>query len=255
MEPRSLQQPGVRPGHRLRTIALCGVLAVAFGGVFVVAEKPDDAFQWTLIAVLTALTWAWAFLCTTAWFDRVFGRPAAGLALQAAGLGILVLVTAQDDLTDWILIFLAIMGCTGALLTTGYWRLWVFWLPHPKQTGPRLIASTTIAICFFMALFSVVTGYLYVHGTLTGKGADLPSHPFFKLEEDYGWHFCDAIPALKVTETLNWAEPVKLTDPISGMLLLSFKLLVILPVVGLVTELVKTSRRKRQESRGPVSVP
>jgi hypothetical protein len=54
----------------------------------------------------------------------------------------------------------------------------------------------------------------------------------------YLWNLLDAIPSLKVPETLNWKLDVDLSDSWSGAILLAFKLLVLIPVVRGVKELV-----------------
>jgi len=40
------------------------------------------------------------------------------------------------------------------------------------------------------------------------------------------------IPGLKITETLKWPQPYDYKDSLSGALLLVFKLVVIIPVIG-----------------------
>ena len=66
------------------------------------------------------------------------------------------------------------------------------------------------------------------------------------VEQYYAWHLADAIPALDVPETLNWEQPLASTDHLAGVLLLLFKLLAILPVAGLIADLLQR-RKKREE--------
>ena len=46
------------------------------------------------------------------------------------------------------------------------------------------------------------------------------------------WHVLDAIPGLKVPETIKWEAPLDYTRPAAGWLLLLFKVMVIVPVVS-----------------------
>ena len=46
------------------------------------------------------------------------------------------------------------------------------------------------------------------------------------------WHLLDAIPGLKVPETIQWASPLKYERSGAGWLLLLFKVMVIVPVVS-----------------------
>jgi len=48
----------------------------------------------------------------------------------------------------------------------------------------------------------------------------------------YLWHLFDSIPGIKFAETLGWVQRYKYSDNLSGWLLLSFKLLVIVSVIG-----------------------
>ena len=48
----------------------------------------------------------------------------------------------------------------------------------------------------------------------------------------YLWHLFDSIPGIKFAETLGWEQRYKYSDNLSGWLLLSFKLLVIVSVIG-----------------------
>jgi hypothetical protein len=48
-------------------------------------------------------------------------------------------------------------------------------------------------------------------------------------------------------QTLNWARPVALGDHRAGLLLLSYKLLVILPIAGFAAQLIDRARRSQRQ--------
>jgi hypothetical protein len=48
----------------------------------------------------------------------------------------------------------------------------------------------------------------------------------------YAWHFLEAVPVLKIPETLRWAQPLMYTDSQTGVLVLTYKIAVILPVIA-----------------------
>jgi hypothetical protein len=53
-----------------------------------------------------------------------------------------------------------------------------------------------------------------------------------KLTDFYFWHFLDAVPVFKITDTLLWKEPLIYDSSWIGLLLLFFKIIVISPIVG-----------------------
>jgi len=52
------------------------------------------------------------------------------------------------------------------------------------------------------------------------------------VQDFYLWHFMNSIPGLDIPKTLRWENPYAYTDRLSGWILLTFKLAVILPVIG-----------------------
>ena len=64
-----------------------------------------------------------------------------------------------------------------------------------------------------------------------------PSVPFAdgcatRYADLYLWHLFDSIPGIKFAETVGWAQRYKYSDNLSGWLLVSFKVLVIVSVIG-----------------------
>jgi len=86
--------------------------------------------------------------------------------------------------------------------------------------------------CLF---FSTVSFIMVQHGLLTltdvsGKGVTPGSISDFFL-----WHFLDAVPLVKVNETLNFKVPLTYETFSVGLILLVFKAVVIIPVIGAFT--------------------
>jgi hypothetical protein len=52
------------------------------------------------------------------------------------------------------------------------------------------------------------------------------------LSSFYFWHFMDAMPVFKITNTLLWNQPLTYDSHQIGLLLLSFKIIVISPIIG-----------------------
>ena len=64
-----------------------------------------------------------------------------------------------------------------------------------------------------------------------------PSVPFAdgcasRYADLYLWHLFDSIPGIKFTETVGWVQRYSYSDKLSGWLLLSFKVLVLVCVIG-----------------------
>jgi hypothetical protein len=93
------------------------------------------------------------------------------------------------------------------------------------------------------ATFAALTAALYGSDALTAE-EPIRDPVVLTLFSYYLWSFLDAIPALDIPETLNWSIPASLTDFASGAVLLTYKLLVIVPLIALVVDYV-AARRSR----------
>ena len=85
-----------------------------------------------------------------------------------------------------------------------------------------------VAVIFF----SSVTYVLASHGHLTLTSRTGQPVALASLLDFYVWHFLEAIPLLKVNQTLRWEEPWTYDSASVGWILLLFKLVVIVPVIG-----------------------
>jgi hypothetical protein len=89
------------------------------------------------------------------------------------------------------------------------------------------IALLLFATLCFASLSSILSDLKYVE-----FDPAVPAGEFWRIQDFYMWHFLNSVPGLKIPETLLWDEPMKHKDHLSGVLLLAYKLLVIIPVIG-----------------------
>jgi hypothetical protein len=64
------------------------------------------------------------------------------------------------------------------------------------------------------------------------------------------WHLLDAIPGVKVPETIRWSAPLTYERPGAGWLLLLFKVMVIMPVVSGIGRYLKDEGTTPEKSKG-----
>ncbi len=75
-----------------------------------------------------------------------------------------------------------------------------------------------------------------------------PSVPFAegcatRYADFYLWHLFDSIPGIKFNETVGWTQRYVYSDKLSGWLLLAFKVLVVVSIIG---SFVVTGRLRRE---------
>jgi len=127
----------------------------------------------------------------------------------------------------------------GAGLSVAIWvlvleknRIRLFnWLRKKVGTSaPLAYAFNLMWIAIFF--FSSVTYLLVQSGVLRWSepaGLEVTSDA---VADFYFWHFLDAVPVFKITDTLLWKEPLTYNNGWVGFLLLLFKIIVISPTIG-----------------------
>ena len=139
---------------------------------------------------------------------------------------------------EWQLFWAAILVGYAALAvyTTGFWRRWNFFGQELDNPG-EIIVGTIVALAALTEAFAVVTALLTQQEWLTTTGK-VGNALYWASEAQYLWNFADAIPSLEIPKTLNWPE---LSHPFkgyaSGVMLLTYKILAIIPVVGILVKL------------------
>lgn len=124
--------------------------------------------------------------------------------------------------------------------------------PRPALLRVRQAIDGLLALFVLTELFAALTIALFGFGLITGppeahaagasfsEGLHLRSQfwhgAFWIAEQHYLRPLVGAIPLLEIPETLNWDFTTPFADHFSGMMLLLYKLVVILPVVRLIRE-------------------
>jgi len=99
-----------------------------------------------------------------------------------------------------------------------------------------LPAAYSFSVLMLASLFfSSVSFVLLQEGKLVLAPGSSPEVSLGSLSDFFLWHFLDAVPLLKVTETLKWDVPLTYTSGTVGLIVLVFKVVVILPVIGAFT--------------------
>lgn len=88
-----------------------------------------------------------------------------------------------------------------------------------------------LAIVLFATLAFVLADREVIRFGTDQSVAPLVAEPADALDF-FAWHMLDSIPALEITGTLRWDEPLGYDDAGVGLLLLVFKVVVIAPIVA-----------------------
>jgi hypothetical protein len=83
-----------------------------------------------------------------------------------------------------------------------------------------------------VAVFASLTVMLADHDAVTITGWPSVENPALASVGFFLWHFLDAVPLLDLTGTLRWREPLGYQDPWVGAVVVLFKLVVIVPIIG-----------------------
>jgi hypothetical protein len=144
-------------------------------------------------------------------------------------------------------------GLTGFALwwvmqRTRLWERWAFWKPDRIGSGRALVVSAILVLVLLTEVFTAVTVVLVTQDAITARGGDLTdANIYWRTELLYLWQFVDSIPAIDATTTLNWKPPYHLEGISGGSLLLAFKVLVLLPIVGLIVDFIRHPRGNAQD--------
>jgi len=112
----------------------------------------------------------------------------------------------------------------------------------------------SIAMLLFAVLcFASLSSTLNDHGLIRFEPA-IARGEFWRFQDFYAWHFLNSIPGLKITETLRWTQPYEYKDSLSGVLLLGFKLVVIIPVIGSFTVWNRIRKEAKRSDGGATNM-
>jgi len=141
-----------------------------------------------------------------------------------------------------------LLGAALLLISTKQWRQRV--LEPLARYHIALPAAYSFQVLMLACLFFSSVTFVLVQSNLmsmTGGSADAVTPG--SISDFFLWHFLDAVPLLKVNETLGWRPPLTYDSVSVGCMLLLFKAVVILPVIGAFTwygtrETAATERRE-----------
>jgi hypothetical protein len=136
---------------------------------------------------------------------------------------------------------LVVMAMVAALFESLYAGLWAGQLPWMTASGAiwRALLWTFSLWVLALGVLAPLTRDLYEAGMVhvsdgignlaSGTSALATSWDFAVL---YAWHAFDAIPALDITKSLRWNEPVKYDGMELGLLVVVYRAAVLLPLIA-----------------------
>jgi hypothetical protein len=214
-----------------------GLVTVTLGVVLI----GDGLGELLSLPALVTFVGTALFTVFTAWVlldgigDRPLGRFAYVVLYLALMQGLyLVFDYEAGGLDDWTLLLFIACGSYFILWITGFWRHWLF-LKRRDDSGAAIVFDTAGALLMLTMAFAVVTGVLVAKGVVETDPARVQDL-FLRTEAYYLWHMVGAIPGLDTPETLRTYET---TDATGGALLLSYNVLVILPVLSALASLFR----------------
>jgi len=132
--------------------------------------------------------------------------------------------------TRWMVLAPAL--AVAAVLISVFLRAYLEVRRHPDTVRPYIVASfvATITVGVALEAFAGLHLLLWRQESVEAPGAKPELWP---VEAAYVWQLVNAVPLLSVPNTIGWDQPRIFTDNLSGVLLLAFKLIVLVPFVQL----------------------
>jgi hypothetical protein len=199
-------------------------------------------------------------------FRAVFATAITGAALVVAGTGLVLYRIFQLPI-GWIVAGVLVVLVGVLMRVWGLGRLWltrdvrriVKEVNDGRDRSSRAYLTYSFAVAAagifaaLLAAFAVFTAALQAEGLVTEKPPANAEDFVWTSLSFYGWNLLNAMPALKVPQTLNWAQPTKLTDYLGGSILLIFKIVVIFPLFALAIALIRvwTTEGPAEAEDGP----
>jgi hypothetical protein len=269
-------------------IALGVIIGIGFGNL----HGWDWAIAGASVLAAAWLLSYWVF--PTDRSTRVAARlqpAAAAVGLGVAGLWALVFLTSCYLLLlmapyspgiqtvvvgSWLVVHVAVMA---GLIVIAYHLL--FPLIEPKRRavlvwrvtqggfinkaryalGFGLIVSTSIALwdqlLLLLARHDVVRFYHVLPKAGTAAAEPVPVADLIHGNDIFSllaWQLGDMVPTLKVNDTIGFGQPLFYTSSLAGWLILSFKLIVGLALIGSVLAIVKAQRDKPSKPPPEISL-
>jgi Phosphoesterase family len=143
------------------------------------------------------------------------------------------------------LAYLAVDG----MRRTGFWRMWVFWLPQRRRTRRVAAYNAIFAFITLSAFSALLSSELYLYGPFQIAGHRPGGNILWMYTGTYIWNLAEAVPALEIPSTLHWTSPMQASDLWGELFLLVFRLLVLTPVLALIVESIRADNSEAKAKR------
>jgi hypothetical protein len=193
--------------------------------------------------------------------ERLFMVSESMMLIGVLGFLVFVPFLAARFLLEWSQASLPTAGHGAVLLVCfGVLFFWAWMISGDR--GDRLSRTFynkgikwpflfSLALLFFAVVcFASLSSTLSDLGYVQYEPAP-PRATILRLMDLYGWHFMKAIPVLNLPDVLLWDEPFKRKDHLSGVLLLLFNVVVLVPVIGSFT--IWNTIRKEHKQGDPAA--
>jgi hypothetical protein len=160
---------------------------------------------------------------------------------QSTAVGVLAVVVLHfvivGALRSGALVRVVVVG--GTLLAGLLFSCVLLWMylrarSRPADIRPYVVAVLIGSVTTAVALEAFCAGQLLLWRSDAVSPLPEAGDPsFWRVERSYGWHLLNSIPLLSVPKTLGLDKPALFGDQVSGGLLLAFKLVVLVPLIGL----------------------
>jgi hypothetical protein len=136
----------------------------------------------------------------------------------------------------WVVVGYAAFTAAAVISVTGFWRRWLFWRRPSRAEATRLGSALNLVFAVLAGfalteVFVYLTSVLYLEHHVTAASALERDELVGRVEQHYVWQLTKELPVLDPTD-FGWNEPAKgLTI---GGWLAAYKLMVAIPVVGIV---------------------
>jgi hypothetical protein len=165
------------------------------------------------------------------------------------------------SLFEYLLVGTLALVAIAMVGASGFYRRWLFWRPEDPEPRWRTVIAAAIAVTMLIELFAGTTAVMTHAGVVgvsdfhQGEPPTLLEHtnfpepsPYGAVESIYVWNVLDSIPSLKVPQTINWERTShRFTTTGGGLVLLLFKVMVILPIIGMFVQLFRRPEKPAWE--------
>jgi hypothetical protein len=136
----------------------------------------------------------------------------------------------------WLSLFVITVVAVGFVVVTSFWRRWRYWGPARTRIhgllgwGEELLVATGVLTMLAIAMVTV--------SCAAGWSEASPVPDTDRLLEDARgfvlWQLLESVPIFQLTDTFPLQEPVDFDGWSIGLILTAYRLLLLIPVVGVV---------------------